>query len=267
MPRPDHSLYRQAIYGRLSDVSRSKLHRLIGERVETLFSPRTITLAAELALHFEKAHEYARAIQYFIHAAGNAARRFAGRVSIDVLQHAVGLVPRLPVDRRVPLEIQILERIGDAHYVLGAMVESALAYETESALAAGVGLTAAQVQAQSCLARPLGLLDPDRAIAVLQEAANASVKLDDPVMQARVNLLGAGTRLLYDGWRVSDVRVCDAAHRIVHRASDTSVPGFDRMIYAHVQSLQGDCTAALEGPKPEFQSRAKRQASSCICSR
>src|SRR5262249_59313206 len=40
-----HSLYRQAVYRRLSDVSRSKLHRLIGERLETVFGPRTLALA------------------------------------------------------------------------------------------------------------------------------------------------------------------------------------------------------------------------------
>jgi DNA-binding winged helix-turn-helix (wHTH) protein/tetratricopeptide (TPR) repeat protein len=241
-----HSLYRQAIYRRLSEVSRSKLHRLIGERLETLFGPAALALAPEIALHFEKAHEYARAIEYLMHAAGHAARRFAVRDSVDVLQHAAGLVGRLPFDRRAPLEIRILERIGDAHYVLGAMVESALAHETASALAARAGLTRAQVRAQSCLARPLGLLDPDRAIAVLREAAKASAELDDQVMQARVNLMAAGIRLLYDTWREGDARVCDAAHRLVQGAGERSGPGFERMIYAHVQSLQGDCTAALE---------------------
>jgi tetratricopeptide (TPR) repeat protein len=240
-----HSLYRQAIYRRLSDVSRSKLHRSIGERVETLFSPRTLALAAELALHFEKAHEYERAIQHLLHAAGNAARRFAVRDSIDVLEHAVGLVPRLPLDQRARLEIQIRERMGDAHFVLGAMVESALAYETESTLAARAGLTTAQVQAQSCFARPLGLLDPDHAIAVLREAATTSVSLDPPT-HARVDLLAAGTRLLYDTWDDNDARACRADHQIVQRAGDSRGPEYERMIYAHVQSLQGDCTAALE---------------------
>jgi tetratricopeptide (TPR) repeat protein len=126
------------------------------------------------------------------------------------------------------------------------MVESALAYETESALAARTGFTAAQVQAQSCFARPLGLLDPVRAIAVLEDAARASVRLDDPAMQARIELLAACNRLCYDTWRVDDVRVCETTYRIVRDSRDTSAPDFDRMFYAHVQSMQGDCMAALE---------------------
>src|SRR5262249_8940426 len=183
-----HSLYRQALYRRLSDVSRSKIHRLIGERLETVYGPATLALAPELAVHFEKAHQYERAIRYLMDAAGNAARRFAIRDSLDVLQHAIGLASRLPADRRTPLEIQLLDRMGDAQSALGAMVDSASAFEPASTLATRAGATAAQVEAQVCFARPLGLLDPDRTIAVLEEAAQASAGLGDPMTYARVNL-------------------------------------------------------------------------------
>ena len=241
-----HALYRQAVYGRLSEVARSKVHRSTGERLATLFGPATRALSAELALHFEKAHDYERAIDYLMLAARNAERRFALRDAVDVLQYALGLVPRLPADRRTRPEIQLLESIGDAHYLLGAMVESALAYETESALAARSGLTAAQVQAQSCFARPLGLLDPDRAIAVVQDAVKASARLDDRQMQARIELLATSMRLVYDTWGADDARISHAAYRVVRDAGDTAAPGFERMFYAHVQSLQGNCIAALE---------------------
>jgi DNA-binding winged helix-turn-helix (wHTH) protein/tetratricopeptide (TPR) repeat protein len=241
-----HSLYRQAIYRRLSDVSRSRLHSLIAQRLETLFGPNTLALAPELALHFEKSHQYERAIRYLMDAAGNAARRFAVRDSLDVLLRARGLVSRLAADRQAPLEIQILERIGDAHYALGAMVDSASAFEAASARAARASLTAAHVLAQTYFARPLGLLDPDRAIAVLQEAVDASVGLDDPVLRARVELLAASTRLCYDTWRTEDARVCADAHGVLHRATDRTAPGYDRMMYAHLQALQGEPVAALE---------------------
>ena len=241
-----HALYQQAVYRRLSEVTRSKLHCSIGDRLATLFGPPTLGLAAELAMHFEKAHEYERAIEYLIFAAKNVERRFALRDAVDVLQHAFALVPRLPLNRRTRLELQLLEAIGDAHYLLGAMVESALAYESESALAARSGMTAAQVQAQSCFARPLGVLDPDRAISVLQDAVNASARLDDRPMQARIELLATSMRLVYDTWRADDVRVSQAAYRLVRDARDTTASGFERMFYAHVQSLQGDCIAALE---------------------
>src|SRR5262245_43275357 len=207
-----HALYRQVIYGRLSDVARARLHLAAATRLEERFDPPPLAMAAELAAHFEKAHDYERSIHFLLLAAGNAARRFAVCDSLDVLQHAMSLVAHVPPSRRTPLEIQILERIGDAHYASGAMVESALAYETESALATSAGLITARIQAQSCMARPLGLLDPDRAIAVLREAAtNANIAAEDPVVQARVALLAAATRLLYDGWDPNDARVCETA--------------------------------------------------------
>ena len=241
-----HALYRQAIYGRLSDVGRSRLHLAAATRLEALFDSRPLAMAAELAAHFEKAHEYERAIHSLMFAAENAGRRFAIRDSLDVLQHATNLVPRVPPQRRTLLEIQILERIGDAHFALGAMVESALAYEAESALARAAGLMTARVQAQTCLARPLGLLDPDRAIAVLREAAaNVSVAAEDPVVHARVTLLAPATRLLYAGWNADDARDCETADRVTRASGDSAAPGFDRMLYAHVQALQGEATAAL----------------------
>src|SRR5262249_53556165 len=152
-----------------------------------------------------------------------------------VLQHAMSLVGRVPSRRRTPLEIQILERIGDAHFALGAMVESALAYETESALASRAGLIAARVQAQTCLARSLGVLDPNRAIAVRRDGANDSIAVEDSVVQARVALLAAATRLLYDGWSTNDARVCETADQAMLRAGETATARFDRMLYAHVQ--------------------------------
>jgi DNA-binding winged helix-turn-helix (wHTH) protein/tetratricopeptide (TPR) repeat protein len=240
-----HSLYRQAIYRRLSDVARSKLHRAVGERLATLFGPEALALAPQLAMHFEEAHEHERAIQYLMATAANAAQRFAVRDSLDVLQHAKRLVPRLASDRRTPLEIEILERIGDAYYALGAMAESARAYESELTLAVEAGLVHAQVQAQTCFARPLGLLNPDRAIAVLRDAATVGVGLDNPVAQARVDLLAAGARLLYGGWEAGDALICDAADRVVRGSAEATAVHFDRMIYAHVLALRGDAAAAL----------------------
>src|SRR5262249_16892247 len=73
-----HSLYRQVIYRRLSEVSRSRLHRALGERLRSLCTPgkREQELASELALHFERGHEYEHAIRCLVLSAENAAGRF-----------------------------------------------------------------------------------------------------------------------------------------------------------------------------------------------
>jgi predicted ATPase len=133
-----HSLYRQVFYRRLSDISRSRLHLRLGERIKSLCitSKRERELASELALHFEYGRQYVHAVRYLMLSAQNAAARFAYRDAIQVLRHALELVPMINTSAGAKLEIEILEFVGDAHYASGAMAESAKAYEAEASRAA-----------------------------------------------------------------------------------------------------------------------------------
>src|SRR5262249_55919535 len=153
---------------------------MLAERLKGLCSASRRELAAEIALHFEKGREYTFAVDYLLLAAENAAVRFAYRDSIQVLQHALTLVPKVAPKRQADLEIQLLERIGDAYYWLGAMVECARAYEAEAARAARAGLTSARITALSFLIRPFGLIDPDRGMAAVDEAVALGAGIDDP---------------------------------------------------------------------------------------
>jgi DNA-binding winged helix-turn-helix (wHTH) protein/tetratricopeptide (TPR) repeat protein len=250
-----HALYREAVYRHLSEVGRSRLHRLLGERLKVLCWPGRQELAAELALHFEKGREYDLAIGYLILAAENAAARFAYRDSVRVLQHALTLLPRVAAERQADLEIQLLERIGDAHYWLGAMVECARAYEAEAARAAQAGLLSARVTALSFLIRPFGLIDPDRGIAAIEEAVALSAGLSDPLLRGRTELLAAGSKLLYDTWRREDWEMCESARQRLQELSPAGLPDYHQMIYAHLLMLQGHYAKALASleagiPKP-----------------
>jgi tetratricopeptide (TPR) repeat protein len=250
-----HALYREGVYRHLSEVSRSRLHRLLAARLRVLCSPGKQQLAAELALHFEAGREYDLAIGHLILAAENAAARFAYRDSIQILQHALTLVPRVPVDRRAEVEIQLLERIGDAHYWLGAMVDCARAYEAAAARAARDGLIPARVNALSALVRPFGLIDPDRGIAAIEEAVSLSDRLGDPILHSRTELLAAGSRLLYDTWREDDWKICESAHRTLQHLGPAGVPDYHGMIYAHLRMLQGhyaEALASLEAGIPKM---------------
>jgi tetratricopeptide (TPR) repeat protein len=242
-----HSLYRQVIYRRLSEVSRSKLHRRLGERLASLCTPgkREQELASELALHFERGREYELAIRYLMLAAENAAGRFAYRDAIQVFQQALELVPKVASSVGANLETQILELIGDAHYALGAMADSAEAYAAGAARAAEAGLVAARVSALIGLMRPFGLIDPDQGIAAVDQAAQLSRSLDDPLLVARTQMLAAATRLLYDRWRKEDADLCVSAHQRI-RELGGSPPPYHRMMHAYVRALQGSHHEAVE---------------------
>src|SRR5262249_44258302 len=243
-----HALYRQVIYGRLSDLSRSRRHREMGERLKSLgTSPkRERELASELALHFEKGRDYEQAIRYLMLSAENVAGRFAYRDAIQVLQHAVKLVPRAALNVAAQLEIQVFELIGDAYYALGAMDECAKAYAAGAARAADADLRELQVGQLISLMRPFGLIDPEQGIAAIDEAAEISRGLNDPLLVARTEMLAAGSRLLYETWRKEDADLLASANQRIRELDDSSGPAYHRMIYAYVQALQGNYREALD---------------------
>ena len=71
-------------YGVVKNGGVVDLRRRLGERLQTLCSPAKPELASELALHFEEGREFDQSSRYLILAAGNAARRFAHRESIQL---------------------------------------------------------------------------------------------------------------------------------------------------------------------------------------
>jgi DNA-binding winged helix-turn-helix (wHTH) protein len=241
-----HSLYRQAIYRRLSSGKRSRLHLAIAERLQALSGPERRELASEIAFHFENGREYEQAARFLILAAENAAGRFAYRDCIHVLQHALKLSGKIESHLGAELEVQILEFMADAQYALGAMAESAALYQSAASRAANAGLKAAQVSVLGSMVRPFGFIDPDRGIAAVNQAVEVARSMQDARLLARTEMLAAGCRLLYDGWRQEDAALCDSAHRQLEQLRDTDTPPFHRMIYAHVQAMEGHYLDALE---------------------
>jgi tetratricopeptide (TPR) repeat protein len=172
--------------------------------------------------------------------AGNAVRRFAHRDAIGVLQQALALIPKLVGNARVELEVQILQRVGDAHYALGAMSESALAYESAATRAARADLKRAQLEALSGLAVPAWYADPDRGAAVCQQAVEVSRSLGDLRLVAETRLAAASFRLIYEAWGKEDADACMSASEAIGRSKTLESP-----MYAYVLALQGDYGRAL----------------------
>src|SRR5262245_26946373 len=240
-----HNLYPQILGARVPEARRVRLHQRIGEWLERAHAAQPDVVNTQLAWHFEEGRDYRRAIRYLISTAESTAGRFAYRDAIRVLQHALALVARVDADLRPALEIEILERIGDAHYWLGAMDECAKSYRAEATRAAEVGLVSAQIRALSYLAWPYGLIDPDRGIATVEQAAQLSAGCDDPLLHACTELLAGSTKLWYDRWREEDWARCASARERIQSLSATGLPPYHRMIYAHLQVLQGNYGDAL----------------------
>jgi DNA-binding winged helix-turn-helix (wHTH) protein len=242
-----HALYREILYAQLSASQRRRFHSRLAESMEILSSSAEQALASELALHFEEARSYTRAVRYLILSASNARRRYAHDDSIRLLRHALDLLVHVPPESAHDLRIQILERISDALYAQGEMMQSADIDRAVVEQAAQYGFVVAQVNSLTRLARALAFVDPDRCIAVCERAVELSRAQSDPLLQARAEMLAACWRIITYGWRNEDGEICSAAREKI-RAND-AVPAYYEILYAHVQCISGDYEGAYQTAK------------------
>src|SRR5882724_4269069 len=237
-----HSLYREVLYRRLSDVARSKLHLQLAQRLQASCDPCEEEQSTELALHFAGGRDYEEAIRYLIVAAKNAARRCAYRDSIEVRGHALELTSRVTAGQRVEMRTQVLVQNGDIHYAVGNMDESAQAYEKAAEMAAESSLGTAQVTALLRLVHTMGLIDVDRAVEAVELANQISASLSDPILHARTQMLAPCARLYYHTWRSQDAELFAAGKETIDRLTGGIYP---EMHYAHLHPLQGRYQEAL----------------------
>ncbi len=95
------------IYSGLTETRRAILHRKVAAALES----RADTSDFELARHFYLGHDEAKAVEYNLRAADEAARTFASETALTLVRRALGAARRQePRDLRV--EIRLLTEIG-----------------------------------------------------------------------------------------------------------------------------------------------------------
>jgi predicted ATPase/DNA-binding winged helix-turn-helix (wHTH) protein len=110
-----HALYQNVLYERMTAGKRLTLHRRIGERMESAYGSRTGEIAAELAVHFERARDYDRAVNYLKLAGENAIRRSAYIEAIALLARGLDLLGKLPESaQRKQRELALHIPLGNA---------------------------------------------------------------------------------------------------------------------------------------------------------
>lgn len=91
-----HGLYQQVLYDGCAAARRARMHRRLGEWGAAAYSARARAPAAELAMHFERARDYARAVEHLTHAAAQAMDRQAPHEAAVLLDRGVMLLQQLP---------------------------------------------------------------------------------------------------------------------------------------------------------------------------
>jgi DNA-binding winged helix-turn-helix (wHTH) protein/tetratricopeptide (TPR) repeat protein len=146
-----HALYHEVVYQRVAAGHRVRLHRRIGLRMEAGYGAQAPTMATALAMHFTRAQDLQRAVQYLRHAGEQALQRAAYLEAVACFEQALQVLKNLPEQRDTR--------------------EQAL--DLRLALRSALGLSG----------------DYRRALAHLREAEALAATLDDPRRMGQVSAL------------------------------------------------------------------------------
>jgi predicted ATPase/DNA-binding winged helix-turn-helix (wHTH) protein len=197
-----HALYQQVLYEALGPTRRAQLHRQVGARLEAGYGAQAGDIAAQLARHFERGGEVARAVPYLQQAADTATRRQAYQEAIAALTKGLALLATLPESpARARHELTLLLLLGPrlmaAHgYAVPAVGES---YTRAQTLAQQVGEPRQHGQALQGLSRfQLLRAQVRRAGAVCQQCCQLASAQHDPTL-VQEGALDLGLIAFYGG--------------------------------------------------------------------
>jgi predicted ATPase len=110
-----HELVRQAVVGGLSAARRLRLHLEVAEAIERLYSDTLEDHYPDLAHHYSRSDNVAKAVEYLGRAGQQAMRLSAYTEAISSLSAAIDLLQRLPESlERVRRELQLQLALGPA---------------------------------------------------------------------------------------------------------------------------------------------------------
>jgi DNA-binding winged helix-turn-helix (wHTH) protein len=198
-----HTIYREVLYRRQALGRRAKSHRLIGDRLEALYSGRVEEMAAELAHHFEEASDWVRTVKYLRLAAQNAEQRYAHRESAGILRHTLALISRLPEGELAITELLVLEKLATIYFVCSDMhcIET---YQALTERASAYGNIEVEIRALLDWSYCLSLIHADRSLELIERALGLMDALDDDVLRARAKMSCLTARIWFGGWRPRD---------------------------------------------------------------
>jgi tetratricopeptide (TPR) repeat protein len=113
-----HALYQNVLYGELVSKRRIALHRQVGERVAEHYRGQTTRIAAQLAVHFERGRDFARAVTCLLEAGGNAVQVHANSEAEAHYSHALKLVEKLPQEEQRKQYLILLQKRGSVNFAL-----------------------------------------------------------------------------------------------------------------------------------------------------
>lgn len=113
-----HGLYREVLHQRQGAAVRSVRHNRIAERLGNLFGKRQSSVAREMAMHYEEAGNWARAVKSLRSAARHAQQRRAHSEAVQLLEQALRVADNIGGPDHDALATEIhheLKTVADTH--------------------------------------------------------------------------------------------------------------------------------------------------------
>lgn len=231
-----HSLYRQVLYQQQPPVRRMIAHRRIGERLEELYAGRVKECATELAMHFEEARDWLRAVRYLRLAAESAAEHYAHRESAALLRRALILLERMDEGAgRVEAETGILEKLAIVHLIQGEIPEAIRTLERSEKAALEYRLPDVELRAINHLMYALTWVSSARCLELIQRAQALAHEASDPLLSARTRMNCAFFRFLCEGWDEAGADECRKRLDEIRQSGDRYLLAAHLSEYSYVE--------------------------------
>jgi DNA-binding winged helix-turn-helix (wHTH) protein/tetratricopeptide (TPR) repeat protein len=215
-----HALVRSVFYDRQGLTRRSRSHRLIGERLETLFPVgQRGSLSAELCWHFADAQQWDKALDYVRTALQTAKVRCAYREALAALDQADTLLARLPADLRALRRVEFVEARA-ALYAAAHDRQAIDAYRALHEQSTRLGKIEVQLRALLGLSYVLSWDDQARSVECLDDALRLSASYPDRSVSASTQIACNVRRIWTQGWNTDDAQQFSDALATVREVGD-----------------------------------------------
>ena len=241
-----HSLYREALYHRLSPAVKVRLHQRIGEELERRGASSPAEVASELAHHFQESRDHARSVRYLRLEAATVARRYAYREAVALLESAREIVCKLPEPTRGPVELEVLEQLATVQDTTGERRQAAKLYKELAQCAARLGQDEVQARALTNAANQIRWFAPETALEINERALQIASQLDSPVLKADCQVNTCFGRLAMLGWREDWVETAKRSLDWMRDAGELECFARNAYISAHVRMVGGDYQGAAQ---------------------
>lgn len=114
-----HALTRDVAYEAILYARRRELHHGVASQIERLYPDRLDEQLGVLARHYLLAEEWSKALDYHIRAGRQAQARYANREAIAFFERALQIVSRLELQPAGFVVIELHERLGAIHALVG----------------------------------------------------------------------------------------------------------------------------------------------------